>query len=132
MPHGLCARKKNMFHPDIAPVESVETSKKEEDALTLLIVTRPSVKLNDAGEITLPLKFGANGPATVNEPVILHVEGHAKPPKKFANALPLYVYVTSAFAWGASTNSEIPTKANGTSTGQSRRKKIGAGPELFL
>jgi hypothetical protein len=42
----------------------------------LLIVMLPSVKLKDAGETGLFVRFDANGCATVNEPVIPHAGGH--------------------------------------------------------
>jgi len=78
-------------HPTIDPLASVEAQKETNVGFVLaaVSVTLPSVKLNAAGVKAKLLRFGPRGCVTVNEPEMLHTGGHAKPPEKEVNGLPV-------------------------------------------
>lgn len=67
------------FQTVILPWEFVVTPKAEIVVFAWVMVTVPSVKLNAVGT-KKPLKLGASGLATVNDPEMLHCEGHEAPP----------------------------------------------------
>jgi hypothetical protein len=75
----VTALRNSKFQTMILPCESVVTPKAEVVVFACVMVTAPSVKLNAVGTKN-PLKLGASGLPTVNEPEMLHCDGHDVPP----------------------------------------------------